>query len=194
MPPPDPQTYDGTALLCVCKLIEIGSCKSTAALKKIETNPPGDKEMRFSTSLPGLLILLLSAPLVQSKPMPAATAASASSHAKSIEQDLLNGVITNRTITVLGWDFYQYFTAIWQAKYNKERFSLSIHERPTARWGSEIWIQYGQNRVFHIFLPPARSATKAVSMQAADLVYKSIVGINVQRSLYTDIDLAPEEM
>lgn len=73
-------------------------------------------------------------------------------------------------------------------------FSISIHERPTAKWGSEIWVQYGQQRVFHTFLAPRRSATKEVSRKAVDIVYKSIVDINVQRALYTDIDLAPEEM
>lgn len=149
--------------------------------------------MLLSTQRLGVLVFLLASPLAQSKSVSPAAPAPASGEA-SVEQDLLGGVITNRTITVLGWDFYQYFTAIWRAKYDKDRFSLSIHERPTARWGSEIWIQYGQNRVFHVFLPPARSATKAISAQAVDLVYKNIVSINVQRSLYSDIDLAPEEM
>lgn len=112
----------------------------------------------------------------------------------AIEKDLLGGIIVNRTVTVLGWDFYKDFTAIWQALHDKDQFTLSIHERPTARWGSEIWIQYGQQRVFHTFLAPARSASKTVAQEAVQMVYENVVNINVQRALYSDIDLAPPEL
>lgn len=141
----------------------------------------------------GLLVFLLASPLGQAKSGSSVAPAPQQSRTNT-EQDFLGGVITSRTITVLGWDFYQYFTAIWQAKYGNERISLSVYERPTAQWGSEIWIDYGQKRVFHAFLPPARAATKDVSMQAVDIVHKSVVDINVQRALYSDLDLAPEEM
>jgi curli production assembly/transport component CsgE len=135
---------------------------------------------------------LLAAPLAYAGSAPANSAPDEGGPV--LEQNLLGGVITSRTITVLGWDFYQYFTAKWEAIHGNERLSLSIYERPTARWGSEIWIDYRQTRVFHTFLPPARSATKSISMQAVDLVYKNVIDINIQRSLFTDVDLAPEEM
>lgn len=137
--------------------------------------------------------LLLAAPLAYAGSAPT-THSALDENRPVLEQDLLGGVITSRTITVLGWDFFQYFTAKWEAIHGKERLSLSIYERPTARWGSEIWIDYKQTRVFHTFLPPARSATKAISMQAVDLAYKNVTDINIRRSLFTDVDLAPEEM
>lgn len=139
------------------------------------------------------VVFLLAMPLAYAGSALPANSAPDESHPVP-EQNLLGGVITSRTITVLGWDFYQYFTAKWEAIHGNERLSLSIYERPTARWGSEIWIDYRQTRVFHIFLPPARSATKEISTQAVDLVYKNVTDINIQRSLFTDVDLAPEEM
>jgi curli production assembly/transport component CsgE len=140
-----------------------------------------------------VVAFLLATPLAYAGSAPPANPVPDESRPAS-EQDLLGGVITSRTITVLGWDFYEYFTAKWQAIHGNERLSLSIYERPTARWGSEIWIDYRQTRVFHTFLPPARSATKEISTKAVDFVYKNVTDINIQRSLFTDVDLAPEEM
>ncbi|HEY9460161.1 MAG TPA: curli production assembly/transport protein CsgE [Paralcaligenes sp.] len=140
-----------------------------------------------------VVAFLLATPLAHAGSAPAPNPVPDESRPAS-EQDLLGGVITSRTITVLGWDFYEYFTAKWQAIHGNERLSLSIYERPTARWGSEIWIDYRQTRVFHTFLPPARSATKEISTKAVDFVYKNVTDINIQRSLFTDVDLAPEEM
>ena len=112
----------------------------------------------------------------------------------TIKDEVLGGLVINRTITVLGWDFYKDFSEVWRALHADSTYTVTIYERPTAQWGSEIWIDYDRTRVFHTFLSPARSQAKEVSKQAVDSVYTSIVEINVQRALYSDIDLAPKEM
>lgn len=108
--------------------------------------------------------------------------------------DPLVGVVINRTITVLGRDFYQYFAASWRDKEMNQRYSISIHERPSAIRGSEMWVQFGQNRVFHAYLSPARAAIKSISAQAAEIAYKNVVELEVQRLLFQDKDLAREEL
>lgn len=113
---------------------------------------------------------------------------------KSVFDDPLAGVVVNRTVTVLGKDFYQYFTAIWRQKDVSSQFSISIHERPSARFGSEIWVQFGQKRMFHTFLPPARSATKKISAMAVNMVYENIKNSEVERLMVKSPDLGPEEM
>ncbi|HUH60078.1 MAG TPA: curli production assembly/transport protein CsgE [Candidimonas sp.] len=113
---------------------------------------------------------------------------------KSVFDDPLAGVVVNRTVTVLGKDFYQYFTAIWRQKDVNSQFSISIHERPSARFGSEIWVQFGQKRMFHTFLPPARSATKKISAMAVNMVYDNIKNSEVERLMVKSPDLGPEEM
>lgn len=112
---------------------------------------------------------------------------------KSIFEDPLQGVIVNRTITVLGNDFYQYFTSYWNTVNQNSRYSIAIYERPTARWGSEIWIQFRQQRVFHTFLAPARQAAKDVAEAAANIVEQNIMRAELQRMTFIDQDLAPEE-
>jgi len=112
----------------------------------------------------------------------------------SLLHDTLGGVVLNRTITVMGKDFYQYFAATWRTKDTGGHYSVSVHERPTAIRGSEIWVQFGQTRVFHAFLSPARSAVRQVSRQAADLVYERVVELDLQRLLFQSKDLGPEEI
>lgn len=142
------------------------------------------------------LALALFLPTAYGQPGPGAAAAAAPANPDSgqVSDEPLAGVVLNRTITVMGWDFYQYFTATWRALHANERISLSVHERPTARWGSEIWIQYGQKRVFQTFLSPARSMSREVSKKAVEMAYRNAVEINVQRALFTSVDLGPEEL
>ncbi|RTZ39252.1 hypothetical protein EKL30_18240 [Candidimonas sp. SYP-B2681] len=113
---------------------------------------------------------------------------------KSVFDDPLAGVVVNRTITVLGKDFYQHFTSRWREKDVGSQFTISIHERPSARFGSEIWVQFRQKRMFHTFLPPARAATKKISAMAVETVYQNINNSEVERIMVKSPDLGPEEM
>lgn len=113
---------------------------------------------------------------------------------KSVFDDPLGGVVVNRTVTVLGDDFYQYFSTFWREKDISSKFTISVHERPSARFGSEIWVQFRQKRMFHTFLPPARAATKKISAMAVDMVYRNIAESEVERMMVRSPDLGPEEM
>lgn len=114
--------------------------------------------------------------------------------ARKIIEEPLGGVIVNRTVTVQGHDFYRYFAAWWREADDKNQYTISIHERPSARWGSEVWVQFRRDRVFHMFLPPARSRTKEISKAAVDIVYDNITRNELQRVLFQSEDLGPEEM
>jgi len=104
-----------------------------------------------------------------------------------------DGVITSEAVTVAGHDFCQYFIAAWRDKPGGDHYSLAIRERPSARLGSEIWIEFAQRRVFQARLPSARAAIKGASEQAADLTYEAVVRADMQRKLINDADLAPDE-
>ena len=112
---------------------------------------------------------------------------------QTIQNDAYTGIVANQTITVAGQDFFQYFIAAWRDKDMVEKFEISISERPSARLGSQIWINYGQKRVFQTFLPAARAAIKPISLAAADAVYEGIVQADVQKLLFRDPDLGPDE-
>lgn len=114
--------------------------------------------------------------------------------AKRVIEDPLTGVVVNRTVTVQGHDFYRYFSAWWRDMDAEGSYSISIHERPSARWGSEVWVQFRRERVFHMFLPPARSRTKEISRQAVEIAWDNITRNELQRAIYQSEDLGPEEM
>lgn len=141
-----------------------------------------------------------SSPLAQGQDLPLAkdslppTVLDGGQGKKSVFEDPLGGVVVNRTVTVLGNDFYQDFTALWRQKDISNKFSISIYERPSARFGSEIWVQFRQKRMFHVFLPPARAATKKISAVAVELVYQNIADSEAERILVRSPDLGPEEM
>lgn len=111
-----------------------------------------------------------------------------------ISQDPLRGLIINRTITTLGWNFYKSFSGVWEALHPNSEFTLTITERPTAQFGSEIWITYQNTTLYHAFLAPAVSHVNQTAKQAAQIVYSGLGRIEQeQKVLSKDSDLAPAE-
>lgn len=106
----------------------------------------------------------------------------------------LGGVVVNRTVTVLGKDFYQFFSTRWRQTPAASRYTISIYERPTARFGSEIWVLYRQQKVFHAFLPPARAATRELSEIAVQHVLENVSRRESERLTTRNPDLGPEEL
>jgi curli production assembly/transport component CsgE len=103
------------------------------------------------------------------------------------------GVVTSQMVTVAGHDFSQYFIAAWRDMDGSEHYTLAVRERPSARWGSEVWVEYAQRRVFHARLPAARAAVGPLSVDAAEAVYQAVQQADLQRKLAGDADLAPDE-
>lgn len=73
------------------------------------------------------------------------------------------GIVTSQAVTVAGHEFSSHFIAAWRDKPGSERYSLSIRERATARWGSQVWIEFGQQRIVQLQLPPARAGLQALA-------------------------------
>jgi curli production assembly/transport component CsgE len=103
------------------------------------------------------------------------------------------GIVTNRAVTVAGHEFFNYFIAAWRDKPDSERYALAIHERPSARFGSQIKIEFAQRPVYQARLPPSRAALKALGEDAADSAYQAVLAADAQRMLIDDADLARDE-
>lgn len=105
------------------------------------------------------------------------------------------GIVTSQAVTVAGHEFSNHFIAAWRDKPGSERYSLSIRERATARWGSQVWIEFGQQRVVQLQLPPARAGLQSLAAGAADSAYDTILDLERQRQrqLLSDADLATDE-
>jgi curli production assembly/transport component CsgE len=105
----------------------------------------------------------------------------------------VGGIVTDQTITPAGQDFYKIFATLWHDKPLNERFGIAIRERPSARLGNWIQVDYANRTVFQALLPPARGNIQAVSERAVDIAYENISAAEAARLLLRDDDLAGDE-
>lgn len=103
------------------------------------------------------------------------------------------GIVVNQTITVAGQEFFQHFVASWRERALSERFAIAVVERPSARWGGQIWVEFAQRRVFQAPLSSARSGLRSLSEQAVELVYQTVVDTEAERLLFREADLGADE-
>lgn len=103
------------------------------------------------------------------------------------------GVVTVQTMTTAGHDFSQHFLAAWRDQDGSDQVTLAIRERPSARFGSEVWIDYSQRTVLQLRLPPARAALPELAANAVQHVWATVQRTDAERMLFHDADLAPDE-
>jgi curli production assembly/transport component CsgE len=103
------------------------------------------------------------------------------------------GIVTSQPITVAGHEFCRAFITAWLDKPGSDRYTIALRERPSARWGTQVWVEYGPRRVLQIQLPPTRTALRELGENAADSAYRAILDAERQRMLILDADLATDE-
>lgn len=104
----------------------------------------------------------------------------------------VNGIVTAQMVTVLGKAFYDSFAAAWAEKDANGRFMLFMSERPSARWGGQVFIHYGSKLVFRAFLPPNRTQAATLALQAAEEAFAAVIQAQVDQ-VFGDADLARDE-
>jgi curli production assembly/transport component CsgE len=108
--------------------------------------------------------------------------------------EALGGIVSNEVMTMIGQNFYNAFVTLWRDYPLAERYTISVHERPDPRWGSLVWVEYEHRRLFEAFLSPAHSDIKQAAGRAAAMAYQSVVRVDIDRLLFRDQDLGPDEM
>lgn len=100
------------------------------------------------------------------------------------------GLITDHTVTSIGHAFYRDFSDNWGKEYLG---TLTINERPSARWGSWITIKIEQDTVYQTFLfPNKRSFDKDVAV-AIESVNESLSRRSIDKALLNTGDLTADE-
>ena len=104
------------------------------------------------------------------------------------------GVVADGTVTFIGQEFYRAFMTVWREQPLAERYSLAIIERPSARLGSMLWIEYANRRIYSTILSPGRrDAVRQSGAEAAHIAYRNAVDADTERLLFHDPDLARDE-
>lgn len=125
--------------------------------------------------------------------------AGAASHAlapdagSAAQQEAIDGIVVNQTVTVAGQEFHAAFAALWSDKPPLPGYALAIRERPSARRGTTVDIEHGNRIVFRAWLPPARAQIRLLAQQAVDIVYEDAVAAQVKHLLRDD-DMASDEI
>jgi curli production assembly/transport component CsgE len=130
----------------------------------------------------GLLLLLLLSPLQ----------AQAQTEQAQSEAEL-SGLIIDNTITRFGHDFHRYLSFQLQDASDLEA-DLVVRERPSARWGSLVWVEYGQRTVYRRFLQPNVAEIEAIADEAARLILDDISRSKLQNLLQDTFDMDRDEL
>ncbi|EKT4522729.1 curli production assembly/transport protein CsgE [Pseudomonas putida] len=114
-------------------------------------------------------------------------------HARAGAEDEMMGFIVDNTISHIGHDFYNDFTDRLRAT-SRLDFNLVVRERPDARWGSLVTVEYEREVLYRRFLPPNTTQLKDEAVAAADLVKQQIIQRKLQRLLQDTTDLERDEL
>ncbi|MFQ3788643.1 CsgE family curli-type amyloid fiber assembly protein [Halomonas sp. A29] len=106
----------------------------------------------------------------------------------------LSGVIVDRTITMMGKTFYRRFSQLSVESHILSSTTLSVHERPDARWGSQVWVSENNRILFQATLPPRLSDIDRYAEAASEQVEQLLVQRSIMQALESDPDLADDEI
>jgi curli production assembly/transport component CsgE len=115
------------------------------------------------------------------------------SFASAGEDEEMLGFIVDDTISHIGHDFYYSFSERLRATSPMD-FNLVVHERPSARWGSLVTVEYRQRLVYRRFLPPNTVDLQDDAYQAADVVRAQIAQQKLEALLQDTTDLERDEL
>lgn len=100
------------------------------------------------------------------------------------------GLVTDNTVTRVGHDFYRAFTDRWEEEYPG---SITINERPSARWGSWITIKVDQDLLYQTFLFPSKNDFDKQVNVALAAVYEALQKRAINKALLNTGDLTKDE-
>ena len=113
--------------------------------------------------------------------------------AAAAEEDEMMGFIVDDTISHIGHELYSAFSERLRATSPMD-FNLVVRERPSARWGSLVTVEYQQRLVYRRFLPPNTVELKEEASDAADWVRGQIVKRKLEALLQDTTDLERDEL
>lgn len=112
----------------------------------------------------------------------------------NLDEPGLAGILVDRTVTIMGKTFYRDFSQLAMHSALLNRAPLTFHERPDARWGSQLWITEGRKVLFRTQLSPRLSAAEGLARDAIGIVEQRLLEQRLSSQLMPDKDLGKEEL
>ena len=104
----------------------------------------------------------------------------------------LSGLIIDNTVSRFGHDFHRYLSFRLQDASELEN-DLVVRERPSARWGSLVWVEYGSRTVYRRFLQPNMTEIEAIADDAANVILEDISRSKLQNLFQDTFDMERDE-
>jgi curli production assembly/transport component CsgE len=112
-----------------------------------------------------------------------------------IDVELKTGFVVDRTITNFGAEFFRYFSEAWREQSGTEGVDVTVVEKPSARYGSLVYIEHGNRQIVRVFLYAGRSAIiKPSAVEAARYVANQVAENTLTALIFFDPDLAKDEL
>lgn len=112
----------------------------------------------------------------------------------ALPKDGVEGLLVNSTISVNGMAFFLNFLDFWREKPGSDKYSIEIGESLSRRLGNQVWVAFGQRRVFFSALPIQRDRIRPLSEQAADTSYAALITLSLPFDGVADPDMSEDEI
>lgn len=109
------------------------------------------------------------------------------------EEAEIYGFLVDHSISRIGHEFYRYFSERLRDTSPLD-FNLVVKERPSARWGSLVWVEYEDRTIYRQFLMPNTSQIQAIAYAAADQVREAINRQRIENLLQDNFDMDGGEL
>lgn len=109
------------------------------------------------------------------------------------DEDIMGGLVIDDTISNIGYEFYRYFGERLREGEPLE-VTLVVHERPSARWGSLIWVELDGDTLYQRFLQPNTSQLQPIAYSAADSIHEAIARQSLEKLFEDNFDLEGDEL
>jgi curli production assembly/transport component CsgE len=109
--------------------------------------------------------------------------------------DVVGGAIIDQSVTFIGQNFYQAFVQQWSELDPGERFTIVVKERPTARFGSFISVEYQGLVTYRTSLSVrSRGTIGQTAEAAASQVMGIIAEMEAEKLFQADSDVGSGEL
>ncbi|BFM10356.1 curli production assembly/transport protein CsgE [Simiduia litorea] len=106
----------------------------------------------------------------------------------------ISGFTQDSTITRAGHEFARYLSDYRNANFTVDNdYNLVVYERPSARWGSLIWVTTDNQEVYRRFLPPGRIDIQQEANAAAQQIHAAAQQRKLQLMFMDTFDLDQDE-
>ncbi|WP_323845353.1 CsgE family curli-type amyloid fiber assembly protein [Microbulbifer magnicolonia] len=109
-------------------------------------------------------------------------------------EDEISGFNIDQTITRTGHDFARYMSEYRNLHYPDSDYNLTIHERPSARWGNLIWVTYNDNIVFRRFISPSTNNIQRLAEEASKHIHEMVLQEKLRSALTDHFDIGKDEL